>query len=227
MPISREIRDFIDRRVNARTDRRIKELLKELLEELLGDLLYPKLPYYVFPGGKRPIRSSDGAIGFDFFLRAVLSPHEMDPKNPVLRKTLFDFKRDPIDALDTEGYVERKGKELIYRLEPGESVLVGVGCVIEMPFPMFHWIAPRSGLASKWRITVTNSPGTIDPDYRGEAGVIIHNIGKTSKKLRRHMKIAQGIFQWAVIPTLVEVKSHSQLTTTKRGAGGFGSTGLR
>src|SRR3989338_8413208 len=92
---------------------------------------------------------------------------------------------------------------------------------------IFHWVAPRSGLASKWRITVTNAPGTVDPDYRGEAGVLLLNINSNPIPLTKDMKIAQAIFQMAIIPELVEVSSHQELTTTKRGVGGFGSTGIR
>ena len=125
-------------------------------------------------------------------------------------------------------YPGQNGNELAYKLEPGESVLVGVGCTVEMNFPTFHWIAPRSGLATKWKITVTNSPGTVDPDYRGEAGVAVLNMNdKDSILLTRHMKIAQAIFSIAVIPNLVQVETYEELTTTRRGVGGFGSTGIR
>lgn len=180
----------------------------------------------VLPGGRLPERKTDGAIGFDVSLRVIVSPREMDPKNPNLRKTLFDFENLPTDP-DIVRHVLEAKDELIYRMDPGESVLVGIGFITEMPFPVFYWIAPRSGLASKWGITVTNAPGTVDPDYRGEAGVLVYNRSDAPFDLQHNMRIAQIIFQRAIIPDIIQVDSCDDLETTKRGAGGFGSTGLR
>ena len=182
---------------------------------------------YVLPGGKMPERKTDGAIGFDVFLRAVVSPSEMDPNNPVLRKTIFDFSRMPSDDPTLERRVIDRGGELTYEMDPGESILVGIGFVTEMEFPMFYWVAPRSGLASKHGITVTNAPGTVDPDYRGEAGVIVKNNNSSRFYLKKDMRIAQIIFQKAIIPNIEEVKNYRKLSTTKRGVGGFGSTGVK
>jgi len=209
----------------------LKAIVDQRIEERIQEFLFPKLKIYVFPDGKKPERFSDGAVGFDFFLRAVVDPFEMDPDQLILRRTIFNFKNVPKNNPVVDGhmihYPTEKGNELAYRLDPGESILVGIGCTIEMPFPMFHWVAPRSGLASKWKITVTNAPGTVDPDYRGEAGVLLLNINSNPIPLTKDMKIAQAIFQMAIIPELVEVSSHQELTTTKRGVGGFGSTGIR
>jgi dUTP pyrophosphatase len=119
------------------------------------------------------------------------------------------------------------GEELVYRMEPGESVLVGVGFITEMPYPLFYWTAPRSGLASRWLISITNAPGTVDPDYRGEAGILVHNRGKGTFDLRHNMRIAQIVFTWAVIPSFELVEHLKDLSGTPRGPGGFGSTGLR
>lgn len=208
-------------------NRKVEEKVGEYLEHLNN----PRFRVYVFPGGRMPERATDGAVGFDAFLRAVVSPFDMDPHNKILRKTVFNFIDIPKDNPEVEGHVtiypSDNGKELAYRLDPGESILVGIGCTIEMDFPNFYWVAPRSGLASKWKITVTNAPGTVDPDYRGEAGVLVLNINKTPILITKHMKIAQLIFQRAIIPSLVEIDSYEELTTTKRGTGGFGSTGIR
>lgn len=95
-----------------------------------------------------------------------------------------------------------------------------------MPFPMFYWVAPRSGLAARWGITVTNAPGTVDPDYRGEAGVLVYNGNNHPFLLRKDMRIAQVIFQTALIPAF-EVADYNQLSQTTRGTKGFGSTGVR
>ncbi len=123
----------------------------------------PLVKIYVLPGGKMPERKTDGAIGYDVFLRAVVSPADMDSGNKVLRKTLFDFKNIPADNPDIERRIvvspTEGGNEFAYRMEPKDSVLVGIGFITELEFPMFYWIAPRSGLASKWGITVTNARG--------------------------------------------------------------------
>ncbi len=178
------------------------------------------------PGGHLPERKTRGAIGYDTYLRAVVSATEMDPTNPNLRKTLFDFVHIPTDETVRHVFTNADGKH-VYRMDPHESVLVGIGFVTQMVFPMFYWVAPRSGLASKWGITVTNAPGTVDPDYRGEAGVLVYNRNKTTFDLEHNMRIAQIIFQMALIPRFKVVKKVTNLGQTHRGVGGFGSTGLR
>jgi dUTP pyrophosphatase len=181
---------------------------------------------HVLPGGRRPERQTEGAVGYDVYLRVIVSAKEMDPQNPKLRKTLFDFKRRPRNRKISRQVRLVKGK-LVYRMRPHESVLVGIGFVTEMKFPLFYWVAPRSGLASKWGITVTNAPGTVDPDYRGEAGVLVYNRKRTTFDLELGMRIAQILFQEAIIPGITEVANYSDLKGTRRSAGGFGSTGLR
>lgn len=216
----------IPEEIQAHIDQRVDEKLKAFFESLF----FPDFKTYVFPGGKMPERSTNGAIGFDFFLRAVVCPFEMEP-DKILRRAIFDFHKFPKGNPKLESrvanYPGESGNELSYELRPGESVLVGIGCTVEMDFPYFHWVAPRSGLATKWKITITNAPGTVDPDYRGEAGVAVHNINDEPILLTRHMKIAQGIFQLAVIPKLIKVENYEDLSKTIRGVGGFGSTGIR
>lgn len=186
---------------------------------------------HILPGGKMPERKTEGAIGFDVFLRAVVSPSDMDVENPILRKTLFDFKNVPQNNPDIERHLvvspTENGNESVYKMEPKESVLVGIGFVTELEFPMFYWVVPRSGLASRWGITVTNAPGTVDPDYRGEAGVLVYNGNNHPFLLKKDMRIAQVIFQTALIPDFIEVANYSELNKTKRGVKGFGSTGVR
>ena len=180
----------------------------------------------ILPGGHLPERQTSGAIGYDVYLRAIISPTEMELENPNLRKTLFDFKTVPLDELVARHIKEVNHGKLVYRMDPGESVLVGIGFVTEMPFSMFYWVAPRSGLASRHGITVTNAPGTVDPDYRGEAGVLIYNRNSIYFDLEHGMRIAQIIFQFAIIPDMMEVSSIEDLDQTQRGTAGFGSTGL-
>ncbi|MFO0718967.1 MAG: dUTP diphosphatase [Candidatus Paceibacterota bacterium] len=185
----------------------------------------PNIKVYALPGGHLPERQTDGAVGYDVYARAIVSASEMDQSNPNLRKTLFDFREVPKDPVVAKK-VHMLNDRLVYRMEPGESVLVGIGFVTEMPYPLFYWVAPRSGLASKWGITVTNAPGTVDPDYRGEAGVLVYNRNETSFDLEHNMRIAQILFQWAIIPEITEVATFEDLGQTRRGTGGFGSTGL-
>lgn len=187
----------------------------------------PVVKIHVLPGGKMPERQTTGSIGYDVYGRAIVSPSEKDPVNPTLRLTLFDFVNLPTDPAIAPHAIEREDGGFNYRLEPGESVLVGIGFVTEMPFPMFYWVAPRSGLASRYGITVTNAPGTVDPDYRGEAGVLVYNRNTTHFDLEPQTRIAQIIFQEALIPCLRLVESYTDLTSTARGTGGFGSTGLK
>lgn len=181
---------------------------------------------YVLPGGRLPVRQTDGAIGFDASLRAIVCPKEMDPSNPNLRKMLFDFENIPTDPEIARHVVRDERGELVYRMDPEQSVLGGIGFVTEMPFPMFYWLAPRSGLASRG-ITIDNAPGTVDPDYRGEAGALVHNRNKTTFDLQRNMRIVQIIFQIAHIPNITEANDYRDLNETRRGAGGFGSTGIK
>lgn len=107
-------------------------------------------------------------------------------------------------------------------IPPGESKLIGTGIVIELPELTEAQIRPRSGLALKHQITVLNSPGTIDHGYRGQIGVILINHGTKPFAVESGMKIAQMV----IAPVMsVNVIDTEDLTETKRGEGGFGSTG--
>ncbi|MCH2460409.1 MAG: dUTP diphosphatase [Gemmatimonadetes bacterium] len=107
-------------------------------------------------------------------------------------------------------------------LEPGEIRLVGTGLVMELPEGVECQVRPRSGLALRHGITLPNSPGTIDPDYRGELKIIMQNLGGESVTLERGSRIAQLIFARFEEP---EVVLSEQVSETDRGDGGFGSTG--
>ncbi len=106
---------------------------------------------------------------------------------------------------------------------PGEVRLIPTGISIELPDGYEAQVRPRSGLASKHGITVLNTPGTIDPDYRGEVKVILINLGKEPFKISHGMRIAQMIISKF---ERVEVEEVSDLSPTVRGEGGFGSTGV-
>ena len=109
-------------------------------------------------------------------------------------------------------------------LAPGQLALVPTGLVMELPEGIECQVRPRSGLALKHGITLTNSPGTIDPDYRGELGIILQNLGAAPVRLERGERIAQLVFARFEAPRVVEA---ADLAGTRRGEGGFGSTGVR
>ena len=107
-------------------------------------------------------------------------------------------------------------------LLPGEHALVPTGLSIALPSGFEAQVRPRSGLAARHGVTVLNSPGTIDADYRGEISVILINHGGAPFAVRRGERIAQMVIAPVVRAELVPVVS---LSTTNRGSGGFGSTG--
>ena len=107
-------------------------------------------------------------------------------------------------------------------LEPGRRALVPTGLSIELPQGYEAQVRPRSGLANKHGITVLNSPGTIDADYRGEVCVILINLGDQAFTITRGMRIAQMVVAQVAFVTWSETED---LAASERGAGGFGSTG--
>ncbi len=130
----------------------------------------------------------------------------------------------PLPSRATEhaaGYDVRSA-EPSFTLEPGEIRLVATGLVMELPERMECQVRPRSGLALRHGITLPNSPGTVDPDYRGELRIIMQNGGPKPVLIERGERIAQLVFARFEIPVVREVQ---ELSETVRGEGGFGSTG--
>ena len=105
---------------------------------------------------------------------------------------------------------------------PGKRALVPTGLILEIPEGMEGQVRPRSGLAFKHGLTVLNSPGTVDSDYRGEVKVLLVNLGDEDFAVTRGMRIAQIVF---AAVTQATVEERSLAGGTARGAGGFGSTG--
>ena len=112
--------------------------------------------------------------------------------------------------------------EIKIEIEPGKSAIIPTGLAVSIPKNFEIQIRPRSGLAAKNKISVLNTPGTIDADYRGEIKVILINLSDNVFVVEKGLRIAQMVLCPVVRATLKEVET---LTETKRGSGGFGSTG--
>ena len=114
------------------------------------------------------------------------------------------------------------GADEVLALAPGKRALVPCGFAMALPVGWEAQVRPRSGLAAKHGVSVLNSPGTIDADYRGEIKVILVNFGEAAFEIRRGDRIAQMV----VAPVSVaQFAERDDLDDTQRGTGGFGSTG--
>ena len=112
----------------------------------------------------------------------------------------------------------------VIEIQPGKSEIVPTGLALSIPKNYEIQIRPRSGLAAKNQISVLNTPGTIDEDYRGEIKVILINLGEKKFKIEKGLRIAQMVLCPVIKAELEEV---DELDETKRGSGGFGSTGIK
>ena len=109
-------------------------------------------------------------------------------------------------------------------IDPGKTAIIPTGLALSIPKGFEIQIRPRSGLAAKQKISVLNTPGTIDADYRGEIKVILINLGQDSFKVEKGLRIAQMV----VCPIVqAQLKEVDDLSETDRGKGGFGSTGSK
>jgi len=109
-------------------------------------------------------------------------------------------------------------------IKPGSTAIIPTGLAVSIPKNFEIQIRPRSGLAAKNQISVLNTPGTIDADYRGELKVILINLGQDSFKVEKGLRIAQMV----VCPIVqAQLKEVDDLSETDRGKGGFGSTGSK
>ncbi|MEJ2539354.1 MAG: dUTP diphosphatase [Gemmatimonadota bacterium] len=119
------------------------------------------------------------------------------------------------------GYDVRSA-EVDFVLEPGDIRLVGTGLRMELPEGVECQVRPRSGLAVRHGVTLPNTPGTIDPDYRGELKVPLINLGRKAVAITRGDRVAQLVFARFEV---LEVREVEVVSDTARGTGGFGSTG--
>ena len=109
-------------------------------------------------------------------------------------------------------------------IDPGKTAIIPTGLALSIPKGFEVQIRPRSGLAAKQKISVLNTPGTIDSDYRGEIKVILINLGHEPFKVEKGLRVAQMVVCPIVQARLKEV---DDLSETERGKGGFGSTGAK
>jgi dUTP pyrophosphatase len=138
-----------------------------------------------------------------------LDPRAATPERMTPGAAGFDLRaclKDPVELL------------------PGERVLVPTGLVLAIPAGFEGQVRPRSGLALRYGVTLANSPGTIDSDYRGPLGVLLINLGRDPFRIEHGDRIAQLVIGRVVAAEFTEVES---LDSTKRGDGGFGHTGSR
>lgn len=148
-----------------------------------------------------------------------------EPRPAVVRFRRLESNPDlPLPDRATGGAAgyDVRSAEDAFTLEPGEIRAVATGLVMELPPGMECQVRPRSGLALRHGITLPNSPGTIDPDYRGELKVILQNGGARPVTVERGERIAQLVFSRFETPEIAEADA---LSPTARGERGFGSTG--
>ena len=128
------------------------------------------------------------------------------------------YKTSGSSGFDLSAHIED-----VIVFEPGEIKLIPTGLIFEIPLGYELEIRPRSGLAARHGISIVNSPGTIDSDYRGEVKIILINQSKENFVVKPGERIAQGVLKTVMQAKLVEA---DDLTDTTRGSGGFGHTGV-
>ena len=129
------------------------------------------------------------------------------------------YETDGSSGMDIAANVEEN-----IEIEPGKSEIIPTGIAISIPKNFEIQIRPRSGKKNKNQISILDTPGTIDADYRGELKVILINLGNKSFVVEKGLRIAQMILCPVIKANIKEVET---LESTKRGSGGFGSTGVK
>lgn len=140
----------------------------------------------------------------------------------IINKSAHDLPS--YETIASAGMDLRANIESPITLKPLERAIVKTGLFIELPIGFEAQVRPRSGLAAKKGITVLNSPGTVDADYRGEIGVILVNLSQDDFVIENGERIAQLIIAKHERADWIEVQ---ELSETTRGEGGFGSTGVK
>ena len=146
----------------------------------------------------------------------------MDIVNVKVVQLNQDAELPEYKTMGSSGFDLRSIEEWL--LAPGETHILKTGLAFEIPLGYEMQIRPRSGLSSKTKVRVPNTPGTVDSDYRGEVGIILENIGDTPITINKGDRIAQGVIQRVEKANFIAVKN---LSDTERGDGGYGSTGIK
>ena len=133
--------------------------------------------------------------------------------------TLPKYETEGSSGLDLAANIDNQIEIL-----PGKSAIIPTGLAVAIPKSFEIQIRPRSGLAAKSQISILNTPGTIDADYRGELKVILINLSNKTFIVKKGLRIAQMVLCPVIKATLKEVEV---LESTERGSGGFGSTGIK
>jgi dUTP pyrophosphatase len=129
------------------------------------------------------------------------------------------YETDGSSGMDLAANIDQE-----IEIKPGKSAIIPTGLAVSIPKNFEIQIRPRSGLAAKNQISVLNTPGTIDADYRGELKVILINLGDKIFKIEKGLRVAQMVLCPVIKAVLKEV---DVLEETERGSGGFGSTGSK
>lgn len=157
------------------------------------------------------------------------TPDSIAPTKATAYSSGYDLYADRMSEKEIEGFKKLFPTSRIvfgedwYEIPPMERIVIPTGLILELPNNYEAQVRPRSGLAFKHGITVLNTPGTIDADYRGLVGVILINLGKDSYIVKVGERIAQLVI--TKLPEVALVPSIEDLNVTPRGDGGFGHSG--
>jgi dUTP pyrophosphatase len=184
------------------------------MREKIFDIINPDVNYTQEDFEKEFSNTNKFDDSFKLNIEFVNKSNNPNPQYATSGSAGFDLRAN----LDCEVTIPKKG---------GRSI-VPTGLYFELPINFEMQIRPRSGLAAKNGVTVLNSPGTIDSDYRGEIKVILINHGDEDFKINNGDRIAQGVISSVINETIFNLNQVNEISDdTERSSGGFGSTGLQ
>lgn len=158
---------------------------------------------------------NENAEMFKYPVKFINKSNNVDPEYQSNGAAGFDFRADLDDESNS------------LTLKAGGYMMVPTGLYFELPPALELQVRPRSGLAAKHGVTVLNSPGTVDSDYRGEVKVILINHGDKDFVISHGDRIAQGVIAQVTAKQMVRFDKVDDLSDSERGEGGFGSTGVK
>lgn len=196
--------------------------LKETISEL-GKLTNSQ------PGKETENLLNDLGIGLEEMKKIQTSPQPIKPKIKIKfinKSKNEDPKYFHVGDSGFDFRADLKENETL-TINPGERKLIPTGLYFEVPKGYELQVRPRSGLALKNGVTVLNTPGTVDSNYRGEIKIILINLGQENFKIVGGDRIAQGVISPVLDTVWGELNKVGQLNTSNRESGGFGSTGIK